>query len=142
MTLIKPAVRFAGLLLMAGTTVSCISSPVTPPRSARVPAPAPAKPPEFAVGKKQYGTASIYHDRRTASGERFNPKSLTAAHRSLPFGTMVRVSGLTTGRSVIVRINDRGPFLRSRLIDLTPAAAAGIGLTRSMGVTQVVIARL
>jgi len=64
----------------------------------------------------------------TASGERFNPGAMTAAHRTLPFGTMVRVTDLRTGRSVIVRINDRGPFVRGRVIDLSRAAARRLGM--------------
>lgn len=59
----------------------------------------------------------------TASGEAFSPAKLTAAHRTLPFGTMVRVTNLRNGRTVIVRINDRGPFNKGRIIDVTPAAA-------------------
>ena len=59
----------------------------------------------------------------TASGERFSPDKLTAAHRTLPFGTMVRVTNLSNGRAVVVRINDRGPFTKGRVIDITPAAA-------------------
>jgi rare lipoprotein A len=66
---------------------------------------------------------------RTASGEATNPDRLTAAHRTLPFGTMVRVTHKVTGRSVVVRINDRGPFIRGRVIDLTPKAAAAIGFS-------------
>jgi len=60
---------------------------------------------------------------RTASGERFSPNRLTAAHRTLPFGTLVRVTNLRNGRTVVVRINDRGPFNKHRVIDVTPAAA-------------------
>ena len=59
----------------------------------------------------------------TASGEAFSPAKLTAAHRTLPFGTMVRVTNLRNGRTVVVRINDRGPFDKGRVIDITPAAA-------------------
>jgi rare lipoprotein A len=59
----------------------------------------------------------------TASGERFAPAQLTAAHRTLPFGTMVRVTNIRNGRSVVVRINDRGPFNKQRIIDVSPAAA-------------------
>jgi len=71
---------------------------------------------------------SEFAGRRTASGERFDPAGYTAAHRSLPFGSMVRVTRLDTGRSVIVRINDRGPFTGGRVIDLSQAAAREIGL--------------
>jgi rare lipoprotein A len=80
------------------------------------------------------GEASYYgpgfHGRRTASGERFNSRELTAAHRTLPFGTRVRVQNIATGRSVDVRINDRGPFARHRIIDLSEAAGGRIGLHR------------
>jgi rare lipoprotein A len=70
------------------------------------------------------GRASWYSlTSRTASGERCDPNALTAAHRSLPFGTRVKVENLKNGRSVIVRINDRGPFVGGRIIDLTKAAA-------------------
>ncbi len=63
---------------------------------------------------------------RTASGEMFSPQKLTAAHRTLPFGTMVRVTNLRNGRAVIVRVNDRGPFSKGRVIDVTPAAARAL----------------
>ena len=66
---------------------------------------------------------------RTASGERVNSSELTAAHRNLPFGTHVRVTNRRNGRSIIVRINDRGPFVRGRVIDLTPAAARALGFS-------------
>jgi peptidoglycan lytic transglycosylase len=66
--------------------------------------------------------------RRTASGERFNPSAMTAAHRTLPFGTRVRVTNSRNGRSVIVRINDRGPFVKGRAIDLSHGAARAIGM--------------
>jgi len=77
-----------------------------------------------APANAQEGMASYYKSgRRTANGERFNPNGYTAAHRSLKFGTKVRVTNLRNGRSVIVRINDRGPFIRGRIIDLTYGAA-------------------
>jgi rare lipoprotein A len=78
----------------------------------------------------QSGMASVYaaHGGRTADGERASPGALTAAHRTLPFGTRVRVINKRNGRSVVVRINDRGPFVRGRVIDLTPAAARTIGM--------------
>jgi rare lipoprotein A len=76
----------------------------------------------------QSGIASVYSGGRTANGERAAAGGLTAAHRSLPFGTLVRVTNERTGRSVVVRINDRGPFVRGRVIDLTPAGARAIGM--------------
>jgi rare lipoprotein A len=83
------------------------------------------------------GIASIYTDRRTASGERFSASALAAAHRTMPFGSRVRVTNLKNGKTVVVRINDRGPYTRGRVIDLTPAAAERIGLTRRQGITRV-----
>ncbi|MGE7994332.1 septal ring lytic transglycosylase RlpA family protein [Pseudomonas sp. NPDC089554] len=86
-------------------------------------------------GYDQTGVASYYgarhHGKRTASGEPFNQHGLTAAHRSLPFGTRVVVTNLSNQRSVVVRINDRGPHIRGRLIDLSRAAAEKIGMVRS-----------
>ena len=67
----------------------------------------------------------------TANGERYNPGGFTAAHRTLPFGTRVRVTSPNTGRSVVVRINDRGPFVGGRIIDLSVGAARALGLTSS-----------
>jgi rare lipoprotein A len=83
------------------------------------------------------GIASIYgyNGGKTASGERANPRQLTAAHKSLPFGTMVKVTNKKNGRTVLVRINDRGPFVRGRVIDLTPAAASQLGFSGLAPVT-------
>jgi len=83
------------------------------------------------------GIASVYaySGERTASGERAQPSGFTAAHRTLPFGTRVRVTNKSNGRSVIVRINDRGPFVRGRVIDLTPAAAQALGFSGLARVT-------
>jgi rare lipoprotein A len=75
----------------------------------------------------QSGIASIYHAGKTANGEFPRPSTMTAAHKTLPFGTLVRVTNRQSGRSVVVRINDRGPYVRGRIIDLTPAAARAIG---------------
>jgi rare lipoprotein A len=88
----------------------------------------------------QSGGAAIYSHRsgKTASGEKTDPKGLTAAHRSLPFGTMVRVTNTRNGRSIVVRINDRGPFTRGRVIDVTPAAARALGFS---GVAAVKLSR-
>ena len=91
------------------------------------------------------GMASYYGDElagnRTASGERFDPDKLTGAHRSLPFGSMVRVTNVANGDSVVVRINDRGPFSRGRVIDISHAAAREIGMHRS-GTARVKLALL
>ncbi|HET9325777.1 MAG TPA: septal ring lytic transglycosylase RlpA family protein [Candidatus Eisenbacteria bacterium] len=80
----------------------------------------------------QMGVASYYagrwHGRRTASGERFDMHEMTAAHRTLPFGTRVRVTNLKNGRDVVVRINDRGPWKKKRVIDVSYAAARKLGM--------------
>ena len=102
-------------------------------------APAPPAPPP-APSFSQVGVASYYaakfEDRKTADGERFKSTGMTAAHRTLPLGTMVRVTNLENQRSVIVRINDRGPFMRKRIIDLSPAAARALGI-RNQGLMRV-----
>jgi len=83
------------------------------------------------------GIASVYaySGGKTASGERANPGGLTAAHRTLKFGTQVRVTNRRNGRNVVVRINDRGPFVRGRVIDITPAAARALGFSGLAPVT-------
>ncbi len=91
-------------------------------------------------GFRQTGVASwygkLFHGRRTASGERYDMHALTAAHRTLPLGACVRVTLLARMRSVVVRINDRGPFVRGRIIDLSYAAAEALGV-RAAGGAQV-----
>ena len=91
----------------------------------------------------QSGIASIYAyaGERTASGERARPSGFTAAHRTLPFGTRVRVTNKNNGRSVMVRINDRGPFVRGRVIDVTPAAARALGFSGLAPVELAVVGR-
>jgi rare lipoprotein A len=93
---------------------------------------AEAKPNNGSGKHVQKGKASWYgpgfHGKRTASGERFDTNDMTAAHRTLPFGTRVRVENKSTGRSVVVRINDRGPYAHGRVIDLSRASAQAIGI--------------
>jgi rare lipoprotein A len=89
----------------------------------------------------QSGLASVYSTEsggRTASGARLNPGAFTAAHRSLPIGSRARVTNRRNGRSVVVTINDRGPFVRGRIIDVTPAAARALGFS---GVAPVEVTR-
>jgi rare lipoprotein A len=86
------------------------------------------------------GSASWYggkfHGRKTANGERYNQNALTAAHKTLPFGTKVRVTNESNGKSVVVRINDRGPYVGKRVIDLSRAAANAVGMVQR-GVARV-----
>lgn len=104
---------------------------------------AQAQPRESSGKVIQNGRASWYgpgfHGRKTASGETFNTNEFTAAHRTLPFGTKVRVVNKRTGKSVVVRINDRGPFVHGRVIDLSRASAQAIGIS---GVASVTVAEL
>lgn len=114
-----------------------------PRRMAYVSRPRPVQRPvrsaHVARGGGQSGMASYYwQPQRLASGGVFNPRALTAAHRSLPFGTRVRVTNARTGRSVNVTINDRGPFVGGRIIDLSTAAAGAIGM-RGAGVARVTL---
>jgi rare lipoprotein A len=94
------------------------------------------------VASAQTGIASIYSGGRTANGEHARASGLTAAHRTLPFGTMVRVTNQRSGRSVVVRINDRGPFIRGRVIDVTPAAAHVLGFSGLAPVTLAVVGKV
>lgn len=114
------------ILLLAGC--SSTGPAATPPPSRQ------AEPEQRATGYRAEGQASYYgtrhHGMRTANGERFDQHALTAAHRTLPFGTRVKVTHLANGRSVTVRINDRGPVSRQRLIDLSRAAAEQLGMLR------------
>lgn len=84
-----------------------------------------------AASAQEVGWASFYHDyfngKRTASGELYNSKKLTAAHRTLPIGTMIKVTNLSNDRSIVVRVNDRGPFVSGRMLDLSRAAAEQLG---------------
>ncbi|WP_447980453.1 septal ring lytic transglycosylase RlpA family protein [Candidatus Nitrospira bockiana] len=95
-------------------------------------APRGERPPGYPLGYHEQGFASWYgpgfHGNRTASGEVFDMRALTAAHRTLPFGAVVRVRSLTSGRTVLVRINDRGPFARGRILDVSQAAARALGM--------------
>src|SRR5437016_5528197 len=92
------------------------------------------------VAQAESGRAAYYRGGRTASGERSGPDQLTAAHRTLPFGTKVLVTNLRNGRSVIVRINDRGPYGRGRIIDVSIAAARQLGMI-SRGIATVSLVR-
>jgi rare lipoprotein A len=92
------------------------------------------------AARAETGDAAYYHGGRTASGEVSGPNGFTAAHRTLPFGTKVRVTNIRNGRSVIVRINDRGPYGRGRIIDVSRAAARELGMI-SRGTVRVRVDR-
>ena len=122
------AFRLTAVSLIAAALGACAQSSVIANKSELSPSLTPGG---------SYGLASFYsHGWRTASGEKFDPHDLTAAHRSLPFGTRIRVTNLATGQSVTVRVNDRGPFVRGRAIDVSSSAAKMLGITRR-GVAKV-----
>lgn len=99
-----------------------------------------AKNAQVEIGNASYYANSM-NGRRTASGEIYNTKKYTAAHRSLPFGTMIRVTMLQNGKSVIVKVNDRGSYVKGRVIDLSLASAQKLGLIRA-GIAKVKIEKL
>ncbi len=126
---LRPLLVLSCLLLLLGLT-SCNG------RALRE----PAYPPRYPVGYVESGTASWYgaqfHGNRTANGEVYDMHGLTAAHRTLPLGSVALVTSLTSGRQVTVRINDRGPFARGRILDLSLAGAQALGMT-ARGTDQV-----
>ncbi len=128
-------------LALAASLAACAAQKPAPPPMA-IPAPIVTAPSPPAASFTQQGVASWYgqshHGRRTANGETFDMNALTAAHRTLPFGTVVRVTRLDDGRAVKVRINDRGPHVASRIIDLSAHAARDIGITEN-GIARVKI---
>jgi rare lipoprotein A len=159
-------VRTSGLILLAASLGACAQTSVvsqrgshfTPtreaalePRHAFRPAPRPvslvrlrkpersepAKRASIASSGGSRGVASFYSEgQETASGERFDPHELTAAHPSLPFGTRLQVTNVATGKSVMVRVNDRGPFVGGRVVDVSYSAAQALGMVHS-GVANV-----
>ncbi|KAF1051184.1 MAG: Endolytic peptidoglycan transglycosylase RlpA [Stenotrophomonas maltophilia] len=114
--MLRSLALFTGLALLAGCASSSFDS-------------------DSARDYRAEGVASYYgrahHGKRTASGETFDQNALTAAHRSLPFGTQLRVTNLNNGRSVVVRVNDRGPSSRTRIIDLSRKAAEQLDMLRA-----------
>lgn len=123
--MLRPAVIFVVAILLAG----CAAGPAVRPQSTKV----------------EFGMASYYarkfDGRRTASGERYDMQALTAAHPHLPFGTRVIVTNLKNRKTVTVRINDRGPFVRNRIIDVSMAAAKSLGMLND-GIVAVSVEKL
>jgi rare lipoprotein A len=132
---------FYAVALNAGCQRECATAPAAYAPATSEIGDASARLEPSAERRVLHGRASYYSDslagNRTANGERYNPRALTAAHRSLAFGTHVRVTRPDTGSSVVVRINDRGPFAgRRRIIDLSRRAAQELGMVRA-GVVDV-----
>ena len=123
-------------LLIALASLAQAQTAASPARAASAAAAAPARaaPAPADAGAAQGKVAYYGHKfagRKTASGERFDPNALTMAHKTLPFGTLVRVTNVKNKQSVVVRVNDRGPTQADRFGDLSAAAARRIGMTRS-----------
>ena len=127
----RPA-RWLTAMFMVAALVGCATPPPKEPASQGRPVQASE---QIGAGKASF-YGSQHHNKLTANGERFDQDALTAAHRTLPFGTKVRVINTRNGKSVVVRINDRGPFVRGRIIDLSKAAFKQIASTDS-GVIRV-----
>jgi rare lipoprotein A len=159
----RQALKVLAVALMGATLAGCAKSSLVSHQAvlhARTPQPEPDRQASFvprrqvaAVTKRyrpratsraaartntgSYGIASFYrYDSKTASGEKFNPNDLTAAHRTLPFGTRLRVTNVATGKSVTVRVNDRGPFIPGRVVDVSYSAAESLGIVER-GVAKV-----
>ncbi len=142
----KVSIIIAALTMLATSlsSVAQTSAPASKPITAAAPVVVPAavsatavtSPPSTVSGNDQMqGTAAYYSNRfngrRTASGQRFNNSAMTAAHKTLPFGTRVKITNVKNKRSVVVRINDRGPSTPGRVFDLTRAAASKLGYVRT-----------
>lgn len=139
------ALRLGSIMLTAATLAACAQSSIVTDKSAfhgggrsavaerarPTPADAPTRTAAHVTEPRNpaLGLASYYSEgTRTASGERFDARELTAAHPTLPFGTRLRVTNVATGKSVTVRVNDRGPFVRGRVVDVSYSAAESLGM--------------
>jgi rare lipoprotein A len=134
-----PALAAVTAALLLSLAPPARSQPASAPASAAPTAAAPSEPAAPAAAAPMVAAAdgkvahygSKFAGRKTASGERFDPNALTMAHKTLPFGTMVRVTNLKNNKSVVVRVNDRGPSSPDRVGDVSTAAARKIGMLRS-----------
>jgi rare lipoprotein A len=140
--------RLAAVVLTTALLAACAQTSVVSNKSGYRTASRPTSVAALGIGKhnplargkhagEKYAVASFYVEgTETANGEKIDPEALTAAHRTLPFGTMLRVTNVETGRSVTVRVNDRGPFVQGRDVDLSYSAAETIGIV-DQGVAKV-----
>ncbi|MDM0035181.1 septal ring lytic transglycosylase RlpA family protein [Variovorax sp. J22P271] len=148
--------RLAAAVCIGCLVAGCATAPTPQERPAQVPpqatlpapkpAPAATKPGLDRSGSKQVGKASFYADkfsgRKMADGSRMDPQDDNAASKTLPLGTTARVTNLETGRSAVVTIQDRGPYVKGRIVDLSPATARQIGISREDGVAPVEVTPL
>ena len=135
-------VTFLNALLAASTALALVSCSQQLKTNNEERSDTEGRPPIVTVGTASfYGASDGFSGKTTANGETYDPNALTAAHRTLPFGTRVRVTNLQNGKQVVVRINDRGPYKNGRIIDLSKRAAGIIGITYN-GVARVKLERL
>lgn len=131
-------------VFMAGFGISAGAAPAEPAPTEG--AAAPAKPKLDRSGRKRVGEASFYADKffgkKMASGKNMNPRGNNAASKTLPLGTKAKVTNLETGESAVVNIEDRGPYIKGRIVDLSPSTARQIGITEEQGVAPVEVAPL
>ncbi len=125
----------AAVLLALSSLAQAQSASASAPAAASAAVAAPSAPAKAVAGDATEGKVAFYGrkfaGRKTASGERFNPNAMTMAHKTLPFGTLVKVTNLKTKRSVVVRVNDRGPATPDRIGDVTSAAATKLKMRRA-----------
>jgi rare lipoprotein A len=137
--------RLAALVLgAAALSASALAEPAPAPQPARSAADAPSNRQLDLSGRKRIGKASFYArkfaGRKMADGTRMDPHSDNAASKTLPLGTTARVTNLETGRSTVVTIRDRGPYVKGRIVDLSPSTARELGIDRHEGVAWVEVA--
>ena len=137
--------RLAALVLgAAALSASALAEPAPAPQPGRPAADAPSTRHLDLSGHKRTGKASFYArkfaGRKMADGTRMDPRSDNAASKTLPLGTTARVTNLDTGRSTVVTIRDRGPYVKGRIVDLSPATASKLGIDRHAGVARVEVA--
>lgn len=142
----KPSVTHRLALFVAASAVAASAAAWTDvacaEMSAQAPSAAPTAPPKLDLsGRKRVGKASFYAQRfagrKMADGNPMNPHDDNAASRTLPLGTIAKVTNLKTGQSAFVKIQDRGPYVKGRIVDLSPSTAQKIGITRTIGVAEV-----
>jgi rare lipoprotein A (peptidoglycan hydrolase) len=129
----------AGCSPRGGTVVCSLPKDESPTKTTETISSRPDLTGHTRIGKASFYAASFYH-RVMADGNRMNPRGYNAASKTLPLGTTAKVTNLATGQSAIVQIQDRGPYVKGRIVDLSPAIASKIGITRRLGVAPVKVA--
>jgi rare lipoprotein A len=139
------ALAILALVASAAQAQTAPATPATPAAPAAVPAPAAATPAPASTAGVETGLAAVYsdklHGRKTASGQVYDRNKLTTAHKTLPFGTKVKVTNVKNDKSVVLLVNDRGPTQAGRVVDISPAAAKALGIpARGMAEVRVEVA--